>query len=161
MKKSESLTVKQRYDLLLPAIEESFHLQIMIGIATGSYWKKADDAERKRLVDAFKRKNISTVATLFKGYSGQRFEILGQKTAAQNTQLVETRIVMSESDSVALDYRLIETKGGWKIIDVIVDKGISEVSVRRSEYNDILKKGGVQALIDTLNGKADELLAAN
>ncbi|MCG8511952.1 MAG: ABC transporter substrate-binding protein, partial [Rhodospirillales bacterium] len=141
-------------------IEESFQLQIMIGIATGSHWKEADRGDRTRLVNAFKRKNISTVATLFRGYSGQRFETLGQKEAAQNTVLVQTRIVSPDGDSVDLDYRLIEAKNGWKIIDVIVDKGISEISVRRSEYRDILKKGGISALVDTLNRKADELLAA-
>jgi phospholipid transport system substrate-binding protein len=159
MKQSKSLTVKERYDLLLPAIEGSFQLHVMIGIAAGSYWKTANREQRERLANAFKRKNISTVATLFRGYSGQVFETLGEKEAPQNTQLVQTQIVSPDGDAIELDYRLIETKNGWKIIDVIIDKGISEMSVRRSEYNDILKKGGISALIDILNGKADELLA--
>jgi phospholipid transport system substrate-binding protein len=159
MKEAKTLTVSQRYDRLLPTIEESFSLPIMIGSATGSYWKQATAEEKARLVTAFKRKNISTVATLFDGYSGQEFKIDGEKPAPQNTRLVETRIVSPDGSSVNLDYRVIEISGRWWIIDVIVDKGISEMSVRRSEYSDTLKKKGLAGLTNALGAKADELLA--
>ena len=159
MKEAKTLTVSQRYDRLLPTIEESFSLPIMIGSATGSYWKQATAEEKARLVTAFKRKNISTVATLFDGYSGQEFKIDGEKPAPQNTRLVETRIVSPDGSSVNLDYRVIEISGRWWIIDVIVDKGISEMSVRRSEYSDTLKKKGLAGLTNALSAKADELLA--
>ena len=48
---------------------------------------------------------------------------------------------------------------GWRVIDVIVDNGISELKVRRSEYNLILKQSGVPGLITLLHNKADELVA--
>lgn len=159
MKEGKTLTVRQRYERLLPTIESSFSLPIMIGTATGTYWKQATADEKARLVTAFKRKNISTVATLFDGYSGQEFKIDGEKPAPQNTRLVETRIVSPDGSSVNLDYRVIEISGRWWIIDVVVDKGISEMSVRRSEYSDTLKKQGIGGLIATLDAKADELLA--
>ena len=159
MKEAKTLTVRQRYDRLLPSIEEAFSLPIMIGTTSGSYWKQATPEEKARLVTAFERKNISTVATLFDGYSGQEFKIDGEKSAPQNTRLVETRIVNPDGSSVNLDYRLIEINGRWWIIDVIVDKGISEMSVRRSEYSDTLKKQGIGGLTAALNAKADELLA--
>lgn len=159
MKEAKTMTVRQRYDRLLPTIEETFSLPIVIGSATGSYWKQASSEEKARLVSAFKRKNISTVATLFDGYSGQEFKIDGEKPAPQNTRLVETRIVSPDGSTVNLDYRVIEIKGRWWIIDVIIDKGISEMSTRRSEYNDILKKQGIAGLTAALDAKADELLA--
>lgn len=159
MKEAKTLTVRQRYERLLPTIEATFSLPIIIGTATGSYWKQATSDEKGRLVTAFKRKNISTVATLFDGYSGQEFKIDGEKPAPQNTRLVETRIVSPDGSAVNLDYRVIEIGGRWWIIDVIVDKGISEMSVRRSEYSDTLKRQGVAGLIAALDAKADELLA--
>lgn len=159
MKEAKTLTVRQRYDRLVPGIEESFSLPIMIGTASGSYWKQATPDEKTRLVTAFKRKNISTVATLFDGYSGQEFKIDGEKPAPQNTRLIETRIVSPDGSAINLDYRVIEIKDRWWIIDVIVDKGISEMSVRRSEYSDTLKKQGIAGLTAALSAKADELLA--
>lgn len=159
MKDAKTLTVRQRYDRLLPTVEEAFSLPIMIGMATGSYWKHASREEKLRLVTAFKRKNISTVATLFDGYSGQKFEIDGEKPAPQNTRLVQTRIVSPDGSSVSLDYRVIQIRGRWWIIDVIVDRGISEMSVRRSEFSNTLKEKGIAGLTALLGAKADELLA--
>ena len=41
---------------------------------------------------------------------------------------------------------------------MLLDAGISELAVRRSEYRRVLKTGGVDGLIETLNRKADQLL---
>ena len=43
-------------------------------------------------------------------------------------------------------------------IDVIVDNGISELKVRVSEYDSILKEGGAEALITTLEKKSKQLI---
>ena len=40
----------------------------------------------------------------------------------------------------------------------MVDSGISELKVRRSEFRGILKSEGVSGLIRVLNKKADELV---
>jgi phospholipid transport system substrate-binding protein len=159
MKEAKSLTVRQRYERLLPGVEEAFSIPMMIATATGPYWKQATPEQKDRLVTAFKRNNISTVATLFDGYSGQVFKIEGEKPAPQNTRLIKTKIIDPDGSEVTLDYRVFEMAGRWWIIDVIVDEGITEMTVRRSEYSDILKKQGIDGLISTLTAKADELLS--
>ncbi len=159
MQNAKSLSVKQRYERLRPPIEAAFFIPIMLATTTGSYWKAMTPEQKARLAEAFNRKNISTVATLFDGYSGQLFERVSEKAAPQKTRLVETRIVNPDGSDVSLDYRVMRIRGTWRIIDVIVDDGISEMSVRRSEFRDILKTTGVDGLIATLNKKADELLA--
>ncbi len=160
MKDAESISVRERYDRLYPPITSAFHIPMMVQIATAKQWKTASKSQKQRIVEAFQRKNIATVATLFNGYSGQKFEHLGEKQAPQNTVLVKTRIVNPDGSGVSLDYRAIRIRERWHLIDVIVDDGISEMSVRQSEFRDILQKGGIDALITTLNQKADELLAA-
>jgi hypothetical protein len=45
------------------------------------------------------------------------------------------------------------------VVDVIVSNGISELAVRRSEYNAILNAGGPSELVSKLNQKADAILA--
>ena len=57
-----------------------------------------------------------------------------------------------------ITYVTHKIKGEWRIIDVLLDAGISELAVRRSEYRRVLKTGGVDGLIETLNRKADQLL---
>jgi len=159
MQAATTLNVKGRYDRLLPPIEKAFHIPLMIRIATGSYWQTANQAQRTELIKAFKRMNISTVATLFDGYSGEVFKIVGEKPGPQNTLLVETKLERPNKSPVDIAYvmKLIDKR--WRIIDVVVDNGITELTVRRSEYHRVLKEQGVDGLINTLNSKADELIA--
>ena len=159
MKEAKGLSVQQRYDRLEPLIEETFHLNVMVGFATGTFWRSSSMAQRGRLVRAFKRMNISTLATLFDGYSGEVFEIVEEKPGPKDLWIVETRLVSTDGSSVDIAYIAQKRKGLWRLVDVVVDAGISELRVRRSEYNHVLKKDGVEGLIAVLNRKADELTA--
>lgn len=158
LKEAKSLGVTGRYQRLQPTIEEAFHLPLMIRIATGRFWKKADDEQRSRLAAAFKRLSVSTYANRFNGYSGQVFEIVSQRPGPQKTILVKTRIVSAGESPARLTYVVKEFKGRWRIVDILLDDDISELAVRRSEYRRLLKKNGVDGLITTLNDKADGLL---
>jgi len=159
MKKADSLSVSQRYDLLEPAVTNAFHIRLMSQIATGMYWAEATHTEQQNLTKAFKRMSVSTLATLFDGYSGEYFRHIGEKPGPQKTQLVITEIVKSDKSTVNISYITRNFKEGWKIIDVIVDAGISELKVRRSEYHQILKTSGITSLIQVLNNKADQLIS--
>ena len=158
MKEAKSLGVTGRYQRLQPRIEEAFNLPLMIRVATGSFWRKADEEQRSRLVAAFKRLSISTYANRFDGYSGQVFEIVGQRPGPQKTVLVKTKIVSPGDSPARLTYVVKEFKGQWRIVDILLDNDISELAVRRSEYRRLLKQKGVDGLIATLNDKADGLV---
>lgn len=158
MKEAKTLGVKGRFEKLASPLKQNFHFRLMTQVAAGSYWRKSGPAQIDRLVDAFARLSISTYASRFDGYSDQSFETEGEKPGPQKTILVKTRIIDPGSDPVNLTYVTRKIKGEWRIIDVLLDVGISELAVRRSEYRRVLKIGGIEGLIETLNRKADQLL---
>ncbi|NQU59754.1 MAG: ABC transporter substrate-binding protein [Rhodospirillales bacterium] len=158
MKNAKALGVKGRFEKLGPSIKESFHLRLMVQVASSSYWKKATPAQIEKLVDAFTRLSVSTYASQFNGYSGQAFKTVGSKPGPQKTTLIKTQIIDPGNDPIDLTYVTRKIKGSWRIIDVLLDTGISELAVRRSEYRRILSSGGIDGLIGTLNAKADQLL---
>lgn len=159
MKGAESMKVQERFDRLSPIVDETFHLPLMIQIATGKYWKEATNSERMHLIKAFRRMSISILATLFDGYSGEVFKLSGQKPGPQKTTLVGTKLVKADKSMVDIAYVLRPVNDQWRIIDVILDNGISELMVRRSEYHLILKNKGIPGLISLLNTKADGLIS--
>ncbi|HEC90786.1 MAG TPA: hopanoid biosynthesis protein HpnM [Alphaproteobacteria bacterium] len=158
MKEAAALGVKGRYERLAPLIDDTFYLPLMTQIASGPYWDRADEAERSRLVAAFHRMSAGTLATLFDGWSGQVFKITGEVPGPQKTTVVKTRLVETDGSSVALAYIAKKIHGAWFLIDVVVDNGISELNIRRSEYLMLLKTKGVDGLIKALNAKADRLI---
>lgn len=161
MRDAGDLSVADRYERLAPTLQATYDFRMMTRLATGSAWTKATEAERAAMVDGFSRLSIATYAERFKGYSGERFEIMGERSGPRETILVDTRIVRPADDAVPITYVLQQSpaqNGDWRIIDVVVQGSISELAVRRSEYAHILRQGGAKRLADVLDAKADTLL---
>ena len=158
MKESDALGVKGRYRRLAPKIERAFHLRLMARITSGAVWKKADKTQKDSLAAAFTRLSVATYASRFDGYSGQAFEIIGDRPGPPATHLVDTRILSPGESPAPLTYVLKQVDGRWGIVDVLLDTEISELAVRRSEYRSVIKKDGVDGLIAVLDAKVDELL---
>lgn len=160
MKEAKTLGVRGRFERLNPIVDHAFHIPLMAQIATAAAWAETSDDRRRDMVNAFRRMNISTLATLFDGYSGETFKIVGERDGPQNTRIVETVLTKSDKSTNEIAYVARQfSSSRWYLIDVVVDRGISEISVRRSEYARILKDQGIDGLIKTLNDKADELLS--
>ena len=163
MKEAKSSSAKERYAKLAPALDGAFNLGFMIRVASGSAWRKANGADKNALTKAFRRVSIATYAFRFKGYSGQRFETLKTSDGPRKMKLVHTQIVSpskkKRDDIVKLTYVTKKFKAGWKIVDVLLDGGISELSVKHSEYRTTLKTKGAGALAKILDKKSDQLIA--
>jgi phospholipid transport system substrate-binding protein len=157
MKDAAKLGIDGRYKQLQPVLEKSFDFERMISVAAGSYWTSADEAQRRRLLDAFTDLSVTTYAARFNGFSGESFETLGQRQGPRDTTLVDTRIVRTDGPPVPITYVMSERDGEWRIVDVLLDKSISELAVRRSEYNQVLRTSGTEGLTATLDEKAAEL----
>lgn len=159
MKVAEITSARDRYKLLTPAVDAAFHLPIMVQISVGTHWKGTTTSEREDVLGAFRRMSIATLATLFSGYSGEQFEHQKNNPGPSKTILVMTELVKTDNSRVKIAYVTREFKDGWKIIDVVVDSGISELKVRRSEYRQTLRNDGISGLTKLLNEKADQLMS--
>ena len=158
MQTAGSTSVTARYKELKPEMEKAFNLPFMIRITVGSSWKRTSEQQKSELIEAFKRMSVGTYAYRFNGYSGQIFKTLKVRTGPKGTRLVDTRIENPNDDSVTITYVMGKFGDKWKIIDVLLDRGISEMAVRVSEYRSILRSRGVRALARALSKKATNLL---
>ena len=157
MKDAQRLGIDGRYKQLAPVLEQSFDFERMIAAAAGSYWANADESQRRKLLNSFIDLSITTYAARFNGFSGESFEVIGERQGPRDTMLVDTRINRTDGPPVAITYVLAEREGTWKIVDVLLDKSISELAVRRSEYNQVLRNGGTETLAQNLDEKAAQM----
>lgn len=153
MKNAVQLGYSGRFARLEPALAKAFDFAAMARLSVGGRWKDLSPAQQAKLVQTFGRLSVATYAGRFTGYSGERFEILGEEPSAQGTVLVRTRVVLGEKDPIQLDYRLRSGPNGWRIIDVFLDGTVSELALRRSEYTAVLDRDGFDALIAALDEK--------
>lgn len=160
MQRASVLGVEGRYRNLDPVLREVYDFEQMIMLAAGAAWPDADDGARQTLAAAFTHFSVATYASRFDGYTGERFEIVGERAGPRNAVIVDTRLVRTDGDPVPISYVLRARDGSWRIVDVLLEKAISELAVRRSEYAKILAQGGIPQLTQVLNDRADALLAA-
>ena len=157
MKQGNRLDVAGRYHELQPILESTFDFERMISVAAGSFWTQASETQRKQLLDAFSRLSITTYAARFNNWTGESFETLGTREGPRGTVLVDTRLNRPNDPAVPITYVMMQADGQWRIIDVLLDRSISELAVRRSEYNQVLRSGGTEKLAQVLDQKTAEL----
>jgi len=154
MKQGEELGFDGRYKKLDPVIDQTFDVPVMAKIAVGAEWTRFTADEKTRMLDAFNRYMVTTYAARFKSYDGQKFEVGEVKQPAENRTLVETKLVRSDGDPVALNYLFRPgADGGWKIIDVYLSGAISEMARMRSDFSATVTSGGADGLIAALEKK--------
>ena len=158
MKRAEEIGIKGRFALLEPQIARNFDIRLMIALASGTYWRKATPETRKRLADSFLKFSAATYAARFTGFSGESFETVSTRKGPRGTQLVRTRLNLADGDSVPLIYVTRLRGDKWLIADILLEDGISEIAIRRSEYRNVLRKDGITALIRLLDDKTRKLL---
>ncbi len=159
MQQADELGFSGRYDRLAPVLSEAFNFPLMARISVGRHWRKLENSDRDRLVDAFGRMSIATFAARFDGYSGERFEVLGEKPAPRKAILVRNRLIKNDGEAVEINYLLKPAQGRWRVADVFLDAIYSELAMKRSEYGSVIKNLGFDELIRSLDEKIAELAA--
>jgi phospholipid transport system substrate-binding protein len=154
MKQGEKLGFAGRYKKLESVVKSTFNLPLMARFAVGPSWKDAQLAEQQKLIDAFSAFSVANYASQFTSYSGEKFDVIGEKPASGGGTIVETKLVPSSGEPVTLDYLVRpDEKGKLRIVDVFLDASISQLAVRRSEFSAIIKRDGFDALISSINEK--------
>ncbi len=154
MRDANGLGFKGRVRLLQSTVNESFDLETMARyIVTTRHWRKMNREQHQRLVDAFTRYTIAIYADRFDDYSGQRFEVVTERSAPRDTIVVRTRIIKKKGKDVRIDYLMQATDNAWRIVDVFLKGAISELATRRSEYVSVIKRHGYDGLITAIEAK--------
>ncbi len=150
---------QSRFDMLAPILEDAYNFPAMTRVIVGKSWTTLTADQKDLITNAFSRMSISTFASRFKNFSGQRFVIKGVKDGLRGSVIVENELISPDRDPVRLNYVLRQFKGEWRVIDVQLGATVSELALRRSEYGSVISRDGVDALIGLLNNKIAEIEA--
>jgi phospholipid transport system substrate-binding protein len=155
MKSAGELGYQGRYQKLAPVLNETFDFPTMARIVLGTHWSSISSGQQADFIEAFADYSIGVFANRFNGYEGERFEILGEQPARRGAVLVQNQIVQGDGKTIAINYLARPTEGGdnWQIVDTILGGAYSELATRRSEYDGIVEKTGIVALIQALESK--------
>jgi phospholipid transport system substrate-binding protein len=154
--RASSAGVAGRSRMIAPVIDRAFDVPLMTRLAVGPSWNGLSDKDQAGLISAFRGLTIAEYAKNFDDYSGERFDVSPQVLTRGSDKLVRTTLVSPGSKGEPLAYRLRQSSGKWKIIDVYYRNSISQLATRRSDFARVLQKGGAPALISHLNQLASK-----
>ncbi len=159
MKVGPELGFAGRAQALEPVVAEVFDLPGMTRAAIGTQAARMSPGELDRLTEAFRRYTIANYARQFASWDGERFETGAPAPAHGGGQLVPTRIIPATGEPARLTYLMRERDGSWRINDILLDGTISQLAVRRSEFQAALKQGGASGLLSLLERRTAALAA--
>ncbi len=139
-----------RARIIAPYVDRTFDIPLMTRLAVGPSWTGIAAADQTALVAAFRSLTIAQYAKNFDSFSGERFAMTPQAETRGADKLVRTTLIAGAT-SEPLNYRLRQSGGTWKIIDIYYRNAISQLATRRSDFARVFARGGAPSLISHLN----------
>jgi len=140
---------------LIPYFDYKYAAFLVMGNAVRETTKEQRDA----FVDAFKTSLVNTYGHILFEYDNHQLTIIDNNNFADKTIVsVEVRITDAQGQVTKLLFKLRKNKKTkeWKVYDVIAE-GISMLSTKQSELGELIRKNGIDNVIELLKEKNKEL----
>ncbi len=156
MRGGAALGAQGRYRKLEPAVQAAFDIPTMARVVVGPTWSTIPAADQAAVVKAFGRVITANFAHNFDDYNGETFVISKVDTRLPD-KLVRTQMKGKTGDPLALNWRMRQSGGTWKVVDTLYG-AVSQITAYRSDYAATVASGGGKGLAAKMNEQADKLL---
>jgi phospholipid transport system substrate-binding protein len=152
-----SASIDERFSLLKPIVESTHDLAFVAEFVLRRQWSMLDAEDRARFVAAFERLSVMTYAARFTGVGPDTFApIEANDPGPSGRAEVSTAVIRANDDDVSLDYLLQHDPSGWRIVNIVAD-GVSDLALKRAEYQRVLANGTLDTLITELETQTERL----
>ena len=130
-------------------------LSLIARLVLGRHWRTASEAQRAAYLDAFHTYALDSLSSRFARLGGGvSFKLVGRCVADDRDAQVGTEVRLpTRPDPVRIDWRVRETDGRYRLVDVAIE-GVSLVVSNRSEFDSVVSRQGLDALIAQIRGKS-------
>jgi phospholipid transport system substrate-binding protein len=148
-----------RYERLAPLVRATHDLPYIAQFALGRRGDALSPDEQRRFVELFERLSIMSYAARFARLEEGMLRIVGESDAGGGRFEVAAAIGRPDQPDVPLEYVLHENAGTWRIINIVAD-GVSDLALKRAEYQRVLAGGGADDLLRHLEEQIEALEAS-
>lgn len=146
------LSVDERRSRIERIAYDRFDFETMSRLVLARGWRRFSDAQQDEFVEAFKRHLSASYGSRVERYEQESVAIVEERIEPRGDVTVQTRIKGGRYDGTAVDYRLRQRDGGWRVIDVVIE-GVSLVSNFRSQFAEVMARGGPEEVLRRLREK--------
>lgn len=135
-------------------LKRGFDLPRIGRFVMGRYWRQISDAQKERYAALFEDYLVATYTNRFNEYSGETFEVIGEKPHGERGTLVTTKVFRPQGAEVVVDWQVIQEGDTYRIVDVIIE-GLSMSLTQRSDFASAIQSqgGNLDRFLDALERK--------
>ncbi|WP_162914711.1 MlaC/ttg2D family ABC transporter substrate-binding protein [Desertibaculum subflavum] len=141
--------VDARASKLAPLLRDGLDLGAMGKFVLGRQGRELTPTQQKSFGEAFEKHVVETYSDLLARQSVADVKITGDSKQPDGDVLVNSEITRGGAPPTPYDWRVRETTGGLKVVDVVIN-GVSLLITRRQEFASVMRKDGVDGLIRRL-----------
>ena len=161
LKKENGKNTQQIRNQVEAAVMPKFDFQRMTALAVGRGWRDATPQQQQKLIDEFQDLLVRTYSVSMTRFKNAQINVKpnpvfnneGREATVKSDVLLPNT---QDKKPIAIDYTLYKSGQGWKVYNVSVE-GASLVTLYRNQFNEEIRKNGVDGLIRSLqvqNNKA-------
>jgi phospholipid transport system substrate-binding protein len=138
-------------------VTRAFDATAMAQSVLSTNWRTASKEQQ----DAFRDLLLQTIENSYidriKAYTNETVEFRGE--AITDKRATVQTVILTSNGGVPVNYKLRQRSDGWFVYDVEVEN-VSMVSSYRDTYRDIVRRSGMDGLLEQMRVKLDQLKAA-
>ena len=154
------MTLDKREAILADILRQGFDLPLIARFVLGRYWRPATPDQRDSYVDLYGKFVVKSYSKNLGGFAGSSFDVVGAEPIGKSDFLVTTILRRKSGSPFKTGWRVRLIDDKYKIIDVIVE-GVSMAVTQRQEFASVLKRDGVERLLQILSAKVGRMPAAS
>jgi len=155
MKSADQLGYRGRLEALLPVMERVLAVEAIARFLFKEAWGTLEEQQRAAFRELFVKLSASNYAHSFDDYNSQKFEPVSAKVQSPKRALVRRSMLTGKGERVQFDYLLTPSDGRWKIV-VITTDGVSQLSIKRSQYSRLIEQSGFGAVLEQMRDVIDK-----
>ncbi len=157
--RSKDGTLDERESKVRELLRDNFDLRLIGRFVMGKGWKKATREQRAEYQRVFAEYLLRTYSQRLGGYAREEFKIVKSEPLGKRDALVTTEISRPSGPPLLAGWRVRGgADGHHRILDVVV-QGISMVATQRSEFAALIRRAGVEGLIEALRMQVTKFAA--
>ncbi len=163
MLENADYTAAQREAEFRKLVREGIALEAIGRFVVARHWRKMTKQQQAEYQAMFAEWLLTSYAGRLGGFEGQRIEVAGSLELDNRHKdvVVHTRIVSAEGQpEMLVDLRVRQFDGKHRIIDIIVE-GVSMAAAQRAEFEAVIRKAGVDGLVESLRARLATLVASS
>ncbi|MGH7872027.1 MAG: MlaC/ttg2D family ABC transporter substrate-binding protein [Candidatus Binatia bacterium] len=141
----------ERLEQLRQIIYSKFDFAEMAKRSLGAQWQRRTPEEQREFVKLFTELLENAYFDNIESYDGEKVMISGEKQD-QDFAEVNSKITTKKGEEIAINYKLQQAGGDWKVYDVVIEN-ISLVNNYRSQFNRVIAQSSFEDLLRRMRDK--------